>query len=84
MKLWLISQDKNRDYDTYDSAVVAAESEAAAREMHPGGHTKSVSEMRSVWARAWVADLRLVRVRLIGTAIEGTEAGVICASFSAG
>ena len=37
MKLWLISQNVNRDYDTYDSAVVAAEDEQAARMTHPSG-----------------------------------------------
>lgn len=31
MNLYLISQDVNNDYDTYDSAVVAAESEEEAR-----------------------------------------------------
>ena len=31
MKLYLISQSKNDDYDTYDSAVVCAESEEEAK-----------------------------------------------------
>jgi len=31
MKLWIISQSVNRGYDTYDSAVVAAETEEEAR-----------------------------------------------------
>jgi arylsulfatase A-like enzyme len=35
MKLFLISQDENGGYDTYDSAVVAAEDEEAARKIHP-------------------------------------------------
>jgi hypothetical protein len=35
MKLYKISQEENRDYDTYDSAVVIAESEDEARFMHP-------------------------------------------------
>lgn len=35
MNLYLISQDINVAYDTYDSAVVAAESEQDARTMHP-------------------------------------------------
>jgi hypothetical protein len=35
MKLWLISQDVNTGYDTYDSAVVAAETEEQARLIHP-------------------------------------------------
>lgn len=36
MKLWLISQEANNGYDTYDSAVVAAESEGAAQTAYPG------------------------------------------------
>ena len=35
MNLYLISQDVNNGYDTYDSAVVAAETEQEARETHP-------------------------------------------------
>lgn len=35
MKLFLISQSKVCGYDTYDSAVVAAESEGDARNIHP-------------------------------------------------
>ena len=35
MKLYLISQSMRCDYDTYDSAVVAAESESDARTIHP-------------------------------------------------
>jgi hypothetical protein len=35
MKLWLISQSRNNGYDTFDSAVVAAETEAEARHIHP-------------------------------------------------
>ena len=38
MKLWLISQTENEGYDTYDSAVVAAETENAARLIHPSSH----------------------------------------------
>jgi len=37
MNLYLISQDVNDGYDTYDSAVVCSESESDARMMHPGG-----------------------------------------------
>lgn len=35
MNLYLISQDKNRGYDTYSSAVVAAKNEEHARHIHP-------------------------------------------------
>lgn len=83
MKLWHISQSANTDYDSYDSAVVAAETAVAARDTYPG----DVEESEPFWRkRAWVlADqTHLVTVRLIGEAVEGTPAGVICASFNAG
>jgi len=35
MRLWLISQTENDDWDTYDMAVVAAETEEDARVMYP-------------------------------------------------
>ena len=37
LKLYRISQAVNTEYDTYDSAVVVAESEDAAMEIHPDG-----------------------------------------------
>lgn len=74
--LYRISQDKNNDYDTYDSAVVAACSEDDARSIHPGNYKCTGNE--------WCAP-KYVYVELIGEAIEGAEPGsVICASFNAG
>jgi len=35
MKLWLLEQTVNNDWDTYDKAVVAAETEHDARMTHP-------------------------------------------------
>lgn len=35
MKLYLLTQNLNNNYDTYDSCVVAAENEADARTIHP-------------------------------------------------
>jgi hypothetical protein len=35
MNLYLISQDENDDYDTFDSAVVAAKNEEDARTINP-------------------------------------------------
>lgn len=44
MKLWLISQDDNTGYDTYDSAIVAAVDTEAARAINPDG---------DVWGRKY-------------------------------
>lgn len=80
MKLYLISQDVNNDWDTYDSAVVAAETEEQARVMHPGGGTINPNSQFSSWA----TNPDDVLVEYIGDAASGTKSGIICASFTAG
>jgi hypothetical protein len=82
MKLWHISQDANDGYDTYSDAVVAAETEAEARVMHPNGHEDPV-DWSYQW-NSWAFKPEQVTVRHIGEAVEGTPKGVICASFHAG
>lgn len=85
MKLWRISQTVNRGYDTYDSAVVAAETEEAARMTHPDIDAKpDWHHEPGRWRlAAWAAPNR-VRVEYLGEAREGHPAGVVCASFNAG
>lgn len=78
MKLFLLTQNDNRGYDTYDSAVVVAETEEDARKIHPhgaewGAHT-----------RMWADYPDRVKVELLGEAIFGTNSGVVLASFNAG
>ena len=73
MKLWLLEQTHNDGYDTYDSAVVAAPDEQTAKAWPLGGE----------YSAAWVTP-KHVTVTLIGTAVRGTKAGVVCASFNAG
>jgi hypothetical protein len=77
--LYLISQEVNRGYDTYDSAVVVASEAEEARSMHPSGEVDVDLE---VCSDGWAAP-NDVSVKLIGTAVEGIE-GVVCASFNAG
>lgn len=71
MNLYLISQDENNNYDTYDSAVVAAKNIKEAQ----------LTEIGSRYS--WTTPAN-VRVELIGKAKPNTEAGVILASFNAG
>jgi hypothetical protein len=79
MKLYLISQSVNGGYDTYDSAVVAADSEDAARATHPAEKDwDGKSETYGTWCAK-----ENVTVQLIGTAAKGIS-GVVCASFNAG
>lgn len=77
VNLYKIFRDGDVGYDEYDEAIVAAESEDQARNTPPG-HVYG-DERVSGWC-----PVSEVKVALVGIAIEGTEPGVICASFNAG
>ena len=82
MKLYLLSQDVNEGYDTYDACVVAAENAAQARRIHPcsvTGWEKSVRPFDD-----WAGCCNQVKVIYIGEAKPGTEVGVVLASYNAG
>lgn len=78
MNLYLISQCRNSDYDTYDSAVVAAKDEDSARMIHPDGRDLEKSKRYPAWCSP-----EHVEVELIGVSNEDHEC-VICSSFNAG
>lgn len=82
MKLWLISQTANNNYDTYDSAVVAAETEELARLTYPNEYQPDTWPKEGSYP-SWV-DAEKVSVKWIGEAAARTEAGVILASFNSG
>jgi hypothetical protein len=78
MNLYLVSQDLNDDYDTFDAVVVAADNEQDARKIHP-------SELEwDSYSNDWVhiSDIDKLNVELLGTAAEGVEAGVVLASYN--
>ena len=75
MKLWLLTQKVNLGYDTYDSAVVAAETQKEAREMEIG----SAGGYYGTWALP-----KDVSAEYLGEARDGHPGGIICASFNAG
>jgi hypothetical protein len=80
VKLWLIEQDVNNDYDTYDSAVVAAETEEEARLTHPSGRQWDGNDTEAcTWCEAG-----FVNVEYIGEAKPNLPKGVVVASFNAG
>jgi len=80
LNLYLISQNVNNDYNTYDKAVVAAPNEEAARNIHPGWEDMADAGREfSTWCIA-----EQVNVELIGEATEDATQCVICASFRAG
>ena len=84
MKLFLISQDENDDYDTYDSAVVAAPDEESARQMDPGGENGAFANFSCEAFCTWCSSADKVTVKLIGNAVPDLPIGVVCASFRAG
>ena len=82
MFLYVISQNVNDVYDTYDSAVVCAENEDEARKIHP-------DECYNDWDGKcepffdWCA-AEDVRVEIIGTAANNLPKGIVVASYNAG
>lgn len=82
MKLWKISQSINNGYDTFDSAIVAALDEETARNTHPMGDNSYFEVKNDTWVSSHQTDH--VTVEYIGEAKQGTQEGVILASFNAG
>ena len=78
MKLWMIVQVVNTGYDTFDSAIVAAETEEDARQINPSG------DWDNLIYPAWANTPDQVTVILIGEAIPGTVSGIVLSSFNAG
>lgn len=93
--LYLISQDVNEGYETFDSAVVCAASEDDARGIHPNAAADVDKTSKREWASEIDAIARghagytwsspdKVKVEYIGQAANGVERGIVCASFNAG
>lgn len=79
MKLFFIYQTQHTGYDTYDSAVVAAPNDNAARLINPsngGAHEEWTDE-------SWCTDPKYVVVEYLGKAAKHFKQGIICASFNA-
>lgn len=84
MNLYLISQNVNTDWDTYDFAVVAAESASLAQRTYPGVYLpRDWPESSYDDLDEWTSPAN-VHVKYIGEAAYDIAAGVICASFKAG
>ena len=84
MNIYRIWQNKNTDYDSYDSAVVAAPDINVARSMHPSGR-KFNWDAPDLYDGTWVTKVEHVGAELIGKAdARFNEPTVICASFNAG
>lgn len=81
MKLWILTQDKNHNYDTYDSAVVAAETEEEARLIHPSGYKTNWDGTPSSYDSLVAA--KDVKVAYLG-ATDRKISGVVLSSYNAG
>lgn len=100
MNLYLISQTENIGYDTYDSAVVCAESEEEAKNIYPSiipdneieketgiricDYDKEANQERWESYDEWASNPNNVMCKFLGKADKKTKKGVICASFNAG
>ena len=96
LSFYLLTQTENEGYDTYDSCVVCAESEDEAKRICPDEYCIwNESKCGWVWKNPvdpdaecrvtdWATRLENVHCKLIGTAAQGIEKGVVIASFNAG
>lgn len=79
-KLWLLTQNVNIDNDTYDSCVVAADTEEDAKRIHP-----SKWQHEPPWdGCSWVNEPDEVRAREIGITEAYVPGAIVISSFNAG
>lgn len=89
-KLFLISQDANRGYDTTDSAVVVADTAFNAALIHPSSFWDNLSDMDSTWGgigNDWCSSPKEVEVEFLADLPEDSELSVgtvVLRSFNAG
>ena len=97
MNIYLITAKNHDGYDTYDSAVVIAESEDAARVTSPGDYYRWMDgqwhfvydngttepDSRDDWPNNPL-EPGVIEVRFVGTAAPGSVPGVVCSSYNAG
>jgi hypothetical protein len=100
MNLYLITQDLVEGYDTYDSAVVVAETEDDARKIHPSPFVTHVKDGRWMGTYSeglnvsgeyvnddgtdWVMYGDIEHIKVECLGETSKEKGMILASFNAG
>lgn len=91
MNIYLVSQNDNNGWDTFDSFVCYASNEEEARRMLPD--TGVLLKPNEYWDKdgkhdnkysTWALNLNSVNVKLLGSNVDITESKVILASFNAG
>ena len=84
MNIYLISQNVNTGYDTFDSAVVTANTEEEARIIKPSWDSQIEPwDGKNNEYGSW-CDAKDVKVKLIGKSDIISEPKIICSSFNAG
>jgi acetone carboxylase gamma subunit len=83
MNLYLLTQNANEKYDTYDSCIVVADSEDEARYIHPSAYCKDANWYEFKNYTSWTHPIN-VGVEFIGVAVPELRKGVVLASFNAG
>jgi hypothetical protein len=78
MNLYIISQEHNTGYDTFDSAIVCAETEEDAKVICPYGYDQGDTDY-DYWAAP-----EYVTVTYLGIADSTVKPGIVLASFNAG
>lgn len=99
MNIYKIWVDSWLGYDTYDSAIVVAKDEEAARHIHPSSTSKNPVKGFNIetyrYDKPWYESDDLspysdwtkpenVKVALVGTTELFPEGAVLCASYNAG
>lgn len=86
MNLYLITRNDDGDYDQYDSAVVAAPDEEAAKDLIERNSDYWTNTTWKYVAKGLVEEhTKLdITIELIGTAKADMPLGVVVASFNAG
>lgn len=78
MKLYLLSQTVNQNWDTFDSVLVCAENEDDAKSITPYGEEFDGKD------GTWVKDKSSIACEEIGEANSKQVRGIIISSFNAG
>lgn len=95
MNLYKLTQNVNKNWDTYDSVIVCAETEQDAIRIHPTSFDGEVIRWddrnenffrcgSEYWCNAWAKNTEDVKAELIGIAVFDLKEGVVLASFNAG
>jgi len=80
MNIYLISQEVNRYYDTYDAAIVAAKDKKSARQLNPATGKPMTEEDWSMGL--WCSGVGQVTVKYLGKAKQGTKQSLLLSSFN--